>query len=77
MNLRIEIELSYEDDEDTLEEILVDLADVLKNHKYGNIDDDESFVKSIIRVRRLADGETILIVIPIQDEEEELNVSTS
>lgn len=69
MNLKIEIEMSFQDTRDLLEEILVDIADVLKNYNYGNVDDDESFVKSFIRVKKLDDEEVILVVIPIQNEE--------
>lgn len=71
MNLKIEIELGFEDTRDVLEEILVDLADVLKNYNYGNSDDEESYVKSFIRVKKIDDDEVILIVIPMQNEENE------
>jgi hypothetical protein len=71
MNLKIEIELSFEDTRETLEEILVDLADVLKKHGYGNIDDDDTFVKSFIRVKKIDDDEVIILVIPMKDEQQE------
>lgn len=71
MNLKIEIELDFEDTRDTLEEILVDIADTLKKYNYGNINNDESFVRSFIRVRKMDDDEVVLVVIPIQDEENE------
>lgn len=69
MNLKIEIELGFQDTRDVLEEILTDIADVLKNYNYANSNDEESYVKSFIRVKKVEDDEVILVVIPIQDEE--------
>lgn len=71
MNLKIEIELGFQDTRDVLEEILTDIADVLKNYNYANTNDEESYVKSFIRVKKVEDDEVILVVIPIQDEENE------
>ena len=75
MNLKIEIELGFQDTTEVLEEMLVDIADVLKKYNYGNENDEESYVRSFIRVKKIDDDEVILVVIPIQEDEE--NVSTS
>lgn len=75
MNLKIEIELGFQDTRDVLDEILDDLADVLKKYNYGNSEDEESYVKSFIRVKKIDDDEVILIVIPMQDEEIKKNES--
>ena len=70
MNLKIEIEVAFQDTSSVLEEMLVDIADTLKKYGYGNENDEEAYVKSFIRVKKMEDDEVILIVVPIQSEEE-------
>lgn len=69
MNLKIEIELGFQDTSEVLEDLLTDIADVIKDYGYGNEEDEDSYVKSFIRVKKVDDDEVILVVVPIKDEE--------
>ncbi len=68
MNLKIEIELGFQDTSEVLEEILTDMADVLRKHNYANSNDEDAYVRSFIRVKKIIDDEVLLVVIPIQEE---------
>ena len=64
MNLRIEIEIAFQETAQELEDMLVAFADILRDSGYGNDQEEAAILKSYIRVKKIDDDEVIVVVIP-------------